>query len=293
MIRNIVRFFIFIITLISSPIVTAQLQIQDDDGQLVDLEKPAQRIIALSPGITELIFAAGGSDYIKGVVSFSNYPERAKSLPQVGRYDSLDLEKILSLHPDLIVAWKSGNPRHQIQQLKKLGLKVFISEPRDFMDIPKTITQLGYLMDTINIAEKNAKKFTRDFKYLEKTYSHAQPSMPKTTFIQIWNNPVMSVNQEHLISKVISLCGGKNIFADIKGLTHTPSIENILQENPDIIIATGMAETAETWLNRWQQWPYLTAVKKKQLYAVNPDHLVRHTPRILLGIKEVCQLINN
>jgi len=269
----------------------AQIQVQDDSGLIITLKQPATRVISLSPGITELIYAAGGARYIQGVVSFSDYPEAAKKLPQIGSYNALDMENILILQPDLVIAWKSGNPQHQIQQLKKLGLTVYISEPGDFMDIPRTIMQLGRLMATENDAEHSARAFTDQFEQLKQTYKSKKKEQPKRTFIQIWNNPVMSVNQEHLISKVISLCGGENIFAKTIGLTNSPTIESILQQDPEIIIATGMAESSAIWLERWQQWPFLNAVKNNRLYAVNPNLLVRHTPRILQGINEVCQLI--
>lgn len=282
---------VFYIVTLSTPVL-AQIQVQDDSGQTVILKQPARKVISLSPGLTELIYAAGGAEQIKAVVSYSDFPEQAKKLPQVGSYNTLDIEKILILQPDLVIAWKSGNPKHQIKQLKKLGLTVYISEPKDFMDIPVTLKIFGQLMATETIAEQNADKFIKQFDQLRHTYQKNNNKAAKRTFIQIWNNPIMSVNGHHLISKVITFCGGNNIFAQTKGLTSSPSIESILAQDPEIIIATGMADTSQTWLNRWQQWPFLSAVKNHRLYAVNPDHLVRHTPRILQGIKAVCQLIN-
>ncbi len=284
------HFIVLLILVISMHTAAAQIQVEDDTGQIVILQHSAKHVIALSPGLTELVYAAGGGHYIKGVVSYSDYPEQAKQLPHVGSYNSLDLEQILLLQPDLIVAWKSGNPAHQIEQLKKLGLTVYISEPHDFSDIPKTIRKLGKLMATEAIAEQQASDFIQQLNQLKQTYQNSNE--PQRTFIQIWNKPVMSVNQEHLISKVISLCGGENIFAKAKTLTTTPAIESVLAQDPQIIIATGMADSSKKWLQRWQQWPFLSAVKQHRLYATNPDHLVRHTPRILLGIKEVCELIN-
>lgn len=271
----------------------AQIQVQDDSGEVITLKQPARKVISLSPGLTELIYAAGGAEYIKGAVNFSDYPDAAKKLPQIGGYNALDMEKILILQPDLIVAWKVGNPQHQIKQLKKLGLTVYISEPGDFMDIPRTIIQLGKLMATEAIARQSAKDFTEKFEQLKRTHKTPNNEKKQRTFIQIWNNPVMTVNQHHLISKVVTMCGGQNIFAQTKGLSNSPTIEAILQQDPEIIIATGMAESASKWLQRWQQWPFLKAVKNNRLYAANPNHLVRHTPRILLGIKEVCEQIKS
>ncbi len=289
-------YLLFILFISSASMVLAEgISVVDDSGQTIHLAQTAQRIISLSPGLTELVFASGGGDYLKGVVSFSDYPPAAQQLPRVGRYNALDMEQILILKPDLVIAWQSGNPAHQIEQLKKLGLIVYLSEPHELMDIPKTMRHLGQLMGTQGIAEQQADLFIKQLKRLQQAQSD-NGRRKKRTFIQIWNKPVMSVNQQHLISKVISLCGGENIFAQTQtatpSLTLTPTIESILERNPEIIIATGMADSSKQWLQRWQQWPYLDAVKNKRLYAVNPDHLVRHTPRILQGIKAVCQLIN-
>ncbi len=281
---------LFLLLFISSSC-HASINVYDDTAQLVSLEKPAQVVISLSPAITELIYAAGGENKIKASVSYSNFPEQAKKLPQVGSSNALDIEQILQLNPDLIVAWNSGNPKSQIAQLKLLGFKVYVSEPNNFNMIPETIKKFGKLMSTSNIAKISAEKFNTQFNYLKNKYKSINHKNKKSTFIQIWNNPIMSINGQHLISKVISFCGGENIFSQAKSLTYSPDIESILKYNPEIIIATGMAEQSQAWLKRWQQWPYLSAVKNSQLYSVNPDHLVRHTPRILLGIQEVCQLI--
>ena len=289
---RLITFMLVFIPAILIP-VKAEIHLYDDTGQIVSLQKPARNVISLSPGLTELIYAAGGENHLKGVVSYSDFPEQAKKLPRIGSYNALDIEKIITLQPDLVIAWKSGNPRHQIEQLKRLGVTVYISEPGNFADIPATMRRLGKLMGTETAAEQKADDFTRQFNHLKQQYDTVNRQSKKRTFIQIWNNPVMSVNQEHLISRVISLCGGENIFAQTSSLTYAPDIESVLEKNPEIIIATGMAETSAQWLKRWKQWPFLSAVKKNRLYAANPDHLVRHTPRILLGIKEVCQLIHD
>ena len=285
---QITLFYIFIF--ISLPALS-QISIRDDTGQTISLEHPAQRIISLSPGITELVFAAGGGNKLIGAVSYSDYPQQAKKIPRIGSYDALDIEQILALQPDLVIAWQSGNPQHQIRQLKSLGLKVYITEPENFSSIPETLRKFGQLMGSDKQAETSARQFEQKFNELKKQYQ-SNRSRPKVrTFIQIWNNPLMSVNGQHLISKVIEFCGGSNIFAQARTLTSTPSIEAILAKDPQLIIATGMADSSRQWLKRWQQWPFLSAVKNKRLYAANPDHLVRHTPRILSGIEEVCELI--
>jgi len=290
--NSIIYYLLFILLLMNTiNYVYAQITVMDDSHQIVTLPQAAKRVISLSPGLTELIFAAGGGQYLKGVVTYSDYPPEAKHIQRVGSYNALDIEQILMLQTDLIIAWQSGNPKHQIEQLKKFGIPVYLSEPGDFEDIAATILQLGKLMATEQIARQSAQTFLTQYLHLKQQYQLAHNQAGKSTFIQIWNKPLMTVNQAHLISKVISLCGGNNIFADNISLTSTPDIESILAANPQVIIATGMADSSKQWLKRWRQWPYLNAVKNQQLFAVNPDHLVRHTPRILLGIKEVCSFL--
>ncbi len=290
--NSIIYYLLFILLLMNTiNYVYAQITVMDDSHQIVTLPQAAKRVISLSPGLTELIFAAGGGQYLKGVVTYSDYPPEAKHIQHVGSYNALDIEQILMLQTDLIIAWQSGNPKHQIEQLKKFGIPVYLSEPGDFEDIAATILQLGKLMATEQIARQSAQTFLTQYLHLKQQYQLAHNQAGKSTFIQIWNKPLMTVNQAHLISKVISLCGGNNIFADNISLTSTPDIESILAANPQVIIATGMADSSKQWLKRWRQWPYLNAVKNQQLFAVNPDHLVRHTPRILLGIKEVCSFL--
>ena len=267
------------------------IRVTDDLGNQIVFNKPVKRIISLSPGTTELIFSAGGGSLLKGVVSYSDFPEAAKSIPQVGSYNSLDLEKIVTLNPELIVAWESGNPPLQISKLRKLGFTVFISEPRKFSDIPSTITRLGKLMGTQDAADKSAQNFNQRFKQLKDKYTGKYKT--KSVFIQIWNKPVMSINGQHLISKIISNCNGRNIFADYPQLTLTPSVETIITLDPDIIIASRLGDIGDSWLKKWKKWGFLKAVKNKQLIKANPDNLVRHTPRILNGMEEVCSLINS
>jgi len=282
--------FVLIFSALSINISYAEIKVVDDLDNILMLESPAKRVVALSPGITELVFAAGGGNLLKGAVSYSDFPPEAKSLPIVGSYNSVDVESILSLNPDLVIAWQSGNPPLQIAKLKNLGLNVYISEPRNFENIPKTLIRFGKLMGTQVVAEAASDTFLRTLNNLKLKYSNKKQK-EKTVFIQIWNQPVMSINGEHLISKIVEFCGGSNIFHDAKQLTLSLDVETVLQRNPNVIIATRDGEIGERWLSRWRQWEHLSAIEKNQLFAVHPDHVVRHTPRVLLGIEQICKII--
>ncbi len=266
----------------------AEIQVIDDDQQVVILADAAQRIISLSPSITEMLFSSGAEKQIIGVVSYSDYPQQAKKITSVGSYNSLDLEKIINLKPDLIIAWRSGNPQKQIEKLKLLGYPVFLSEPQNFEGIASNIKRYGLLSGNIKQSHRQSQLFLTGINKLKQLYKEKTPI---SVFVQIWDKPIMTIGSQHIISQVIQLCGGKNIF-DSLDITLTPDIESIIQRKPELILSTGMTKLAKNWLHRWENWTMIPAVKNKHLYTTNPDLLVRHSLRLLQGAKNVCHLID-
>ncbi|MGB0722425.1 MAG: cobalamin-binding protein [Gammaproteobacteria bacterium] len=263
--------------------------IVDDTGQRVRLEHRATRIVALSPHLTELLFAAGAGERLVGAVEFSNHPEAAKALPRLGSYEGPDLERILALKPDLVVAWESGNGSRRIAQLRRLGLTVFTSEPRHLEDIPRTLEALGRLAGTSPVAREVAMDFRARLDALRARYAR---SSAVDVFYQVWDKPVTTLNGDHLVSRVMELCGGRNVFADLEGLAPVVSVEAVLDRDPRVIVAGGMADGARTWLQGWRRWPSLRAVREGHLVYIHPDHLQRHTPRILDGAEELCRVLD-
>ncbi|GMQ83709.1 MAG: cobalamin-binding protein [Gammaproteobacteria bacterium] len=272
--------------LVLLPLPALALEVTDDTGQRVHLDKPARRIISLAPHITELLFAAGAGDAVVGAVNYSNYPPEATRLASVGNYESLNLEVIAALQPDLVVAWKSGNSGSQIERLSGLGLPVFYSEPRRLEDIASNLKRLGRLAASENSANAAAARFNAHYRQLEARYSRAKPVR---VFYEIWHRPLMTVSGKHLISQVIKLCGGHNIFSDLTALAPTVNPEAVLAANPEAIIASGMAAQQPEWLDRWRNWPQLAAVKHRQLYFIPPDLIQRQTPRVLEGAELMCE----
>ena len=267
----------------------ADIRVTDDTGQLVVLEKPAQRIISLAPYITELLFAAGAGETIVAVTAFSDYPEAAQSLTQVGDGGGLDLEAILALQPDLVVAWQSGNPRGQVERLQSLGISVFLSEPRRLEDVPATLQRLGRLAGTESVAAAQADSFNRRYAELQEHYAQR----PKVSvFYQIWGQPLMTLNGEHLFSDVLRLCGGENVFKALPTLAPQIDIEAVLLANPDVIVVA--ADDGDSpLLTAWQRWTQLSAVKQGHVFAMPRDQLVRHSPRILDGAERLCKLFDD
>ena len=267
----------------------ASISVIDDSGRTVEVEKPAKRIISLAPNITETLFAAGAGNKIIGAVSYSDYPEAAKKIPRVGGYPSLDLEKIVSLKPDLVIAWTSGNSSKQVEKLISLGLTVFMSEPRYPEDIAKTMQRFGMLAGTNDIASKSSKDFIQHYQSLKNRYSNKEKVK---VFYQIWNKPLMTISGEHLISDIITLCGGENVFADLKILTPRISLEYVLASKADVVVSGGMGKARPDWLDDWKAWPSLPAVKNKHLYFVEPALMQRVGPRILSGADKLCEILD-
>lgn len=263
------------------------IQVSDDLQRSVVLARPAQRVISLSPHITELVYAAGGGEQLVAAVEFSNYPLPARQLPRVGSGFQLDLEAIVAHQPDLIIAWHSGNGRGQLAQLEKLGISVYYSEPQTLQHIGNNLRDIGRLLGTDAIASAQAEKFSAALQRLQQRYRN-QPAV--SVFYQVWNRPLFTVNGQHLISHLIELCGGRNVFADLPVLSPQIDLEAVLAKNPQVIIA-GVGEGRSDWLQEWQRWPFLRAVKNQQVYGINADLIVRHTPRIVQGAEQMCEAL--
>ncbi|MBQ14712.1 MAG: cobalamin-binding protein [Gammaproteobacteria bacterium] len=264
-------------------------EVMDDDNKLVSLPTPAERIISLAPSLTELLYAAGAGDKLVGVVEYSDFPAAAKSLPIIGRFDMLDTERILELAPDLIVAWRSGNPRAAVRRLQELGLTVYVAEPSELDSIPLHIEKLAILAGTESAANLAAKDFREKLGNLRSDYS---PKAPVSTFYQVWDSPLITAGGNELINDIIRLCGGENIFADISLVAPKVSEEAVLVRNPNVIVASGMDIERPEWLDNWKRWPSLTATELNNLFFIPPELLQRHTPRALQGAELMCQYID-
>jgi iron complex transport system substrate-binding protein len=264
----------------------AALQVVDDRGVRIDLPGPAQRIISLAPHITELLFAAGAGERIVGVVEYSNYPEAAKRLPRVGDTRSLDLERIIALKPDLVIVWLKGSPQTQLDVLTALRLPIYYNEPRALDEIALTIERFGELAGTSAVAQPAAREFRSRLAALRQRYRGRDTV---TVFHQIWKQPLMTVNGEHLISHVLELCGGRNVFARLRPLAPHVVAEAVLEADPEVIGTGDRGGLRAGGLDEWYRWPQLRAVARNNVYVVDPDLISQHAPRILDGAELICE----
>lgn len=276
--------------LLASGAATAQVRVQDDYGRSVALAQPAGRIVSLSPHLTELLYAAGAGERLVGAVEFSDYPPQAKALPRVGSEAGIDVERILALRPDLVVAWPNVGSMRTVEQLEKIGLAVFRSEPRELEHIATTLERLGALAGTGTHAGRAAAEFRTKVAALEKRYAGAATVR---VFYQIWDRPLLTVNGQHIITKAMRLCGGENVFAALPLIAPEVDREAVLRADPDVIVASGSAGNPPAWLAAWRAFPGMKAVAKERLFSIPPDLIQRHTPRILAGAEALCGILQN
>ncbi len=232
-----------------------------------------------------MLFAAGAGDKVVGVVNYSDYPEAATRLPQVGSFNNVDLEAVARLRPDLVLAWSSGNRAVNLDKLRALGIPLFISEVRKLDDVAHSLETVGRLAGTEDTAKAAADAFRARRDALAARY-RARP--PVRMFYQIWDRPLMTINGEHLISDAIRLCGGENVFAGLPQLAPTIGVEAVLAANPEAVVASGMGEARPDWLDQWKNWSGLSAAQAGNLYFIPPQLIQRHTPRLLDGAEQLC-----
>lgn len=268
------------------PVAHAGVEAVDDRGVTVTLPAPARRIVTLAPNLTELAYAAGAGGKIVGASRFSDYPPEAKALPVVGDAARIDFERLLELRPDLVLAWKSGNRAADLQRIAELGISVFALELTRLADVARAIRTIGRLAGTVPVAHAVAAEFENGLAALEGRY-HSRPEV--RVFYQIWRDPLITVNGTHLISDVLKVCGGENVFSREPELTPVVSLESVLAADPQAIIAsTSSRQEREEVLRLWRRFPRLQAVARGHVFFVDPALIERQGPRVLAGVQAVC-----
>ncbi len=267
----------------------AEVRVTDDYGNAVVLAAPARRVVSLAPHLTELMYAAGAGERMVGALRYSDFPAAAKRLPRVGSEASIDLEALVALRPDLVIAWPNAGSARTVERIAALGIPVFRSEPRELEDIARTLETLGRLAGTENAAAVAARAFRARAAALARRHA----SSPRVrVFYQVWNRPLITVNGAHVLSKALRLCGGENVMADLPGIAPEIDRERVLHADPEVIVASGSDGGHPHWLEEWKAYPGMAAVRLGNLYAVPPELLQRHTPRLLDGADELCRILD-
>ncbi|MFT4171902.1 MAG: cobalamin-binding protein [Rhodocyclaceae bacterium] len=271
---------------------------RDDAGHTVTLAAPARRIVTLAPSLTEIVYAVGGGARIVGTVSFSDFPAAARTLPRVGDNKRLDLERIAQLKPDLILAWYHGSSQKELERLGALGIPLFYVEPQTLEQVPTAMERIGTLLGTADAARHAADTFRQGLADLRGRYAQATPVR---VFYQVWPQPLMTVNGKQIISNVIELCGGRNIYADQPLTVPQLSTESVVAADPDVIIAARVDHDStsgakdgrqDAALATWPRFASMRAVRGGQIWTVPGDAISRAGPRLLDGATAICAAID-
>lgn len=263
----------------------ATVTVVDDLGRKVTLSRPAARIVSLSPHATELLYAVGAGAQLVGVAAYSDFPPEAQRLPQVGDALAIDLERVLVLKPDLIIAWATGGNRSQVARLAQAGLTVFYSEPRRAEEVATTLQRLAKLTGTSSAGQVAAQRFRDELAALGEAYRDARPVR---LFYEIWHEPLMTLNGQHIVSDLLVRCGARNVFADLPTLAPSVSLEAVLAARPEVIVSSA----GPSALRDWQRWTELPAVRHGTLCPANYARMHRAGPRLVAAAREVCECID-
>jgi iron complex transport system substrate-binding protein len=264
--------------------VAAPVSAVDANGVRIELAAPAARIVSLAPHATELLFAAGAGKSVVGVLSPADWPREAKRVPRIGDAAGLDLERIVALKPDLAVVWPYLAPG-EVEQLRALGVPIFVSDPRTPEAIAEDLERLGVLAGTGELAAQAAAAFRARLTLLAQRGGAA----PKVSvFYEIWPRPLYTVGGKHLITAMLGLCGGENVFGRLAAPAPAVGIEDVLAARPEAIVAGTDGAVRPAWLDEWRRWSDIPAVARGNLFVVDANLLHRPGPRFIEGAEELC-----
>lgn len=266
-------------------------EVTDRLGRRILVPDNPVSVVSLAPSVTEVIFALGQDHRLKGVTQFSNYPSQALSLPRVGSYVHLDVERIVALKPDLCVAIKDGNPIDAIRRLENLNIPVYAVDPRNLDKVMEMIEDIGQLLNAAQQAEMIVKNMKERVKKIKSKVSQVQ-ERPKV-FFQIGVAPIVSVGTNTFIHELITLSGGYNLT---QGSVTYPrmTLEQVLAMAPDVIVITSMTRghSFEAVKAQWKRWEGIPAVKNNRIYIVDSDIVDRPSPRLVDGLEMLADYIN-
>jgi iron complex transport system substrate-binding protein len=278
-------FYLFLGLLLALPAQAEAIRVLDDAGQTLEFKHPPQRIISLTPHLTELLFAVGGGAQMVGVDSASDYPEAAQSLPRVGDSSRINFERILALKPDLVMVWMGGTRAADIHALKQMGLPVLHTQATQLKDVARLLRLIGTVSGHAGQGEAAARDFTTRLAALQ-VKSSLRP--PVKVFYQVWDRPLITVGGMHWISDALTLCGAHNVFADLRALSPVVSLEAVLQRSPGLIVS---GTDAPDMQRQWQRYASLPAVENQAFVRLDADRLHRLTPRLIEGVAELCAAV--
>lgn len=253
------------------------------------LNKAAKRIIALAPHIVENLYAIGAGDLIVGTTEHADYPEQANSIPRIGNYAKLNIEQVLAADPDLIIAWKSGNPSDDLTRLKKLGLHIVYSQPDTLESVADELRYFGELTGNTVLGEQKSSEFLQQLNSIRTRYKNKASI---SVFYELWPRPLTTVANDAWPQQQLNVCHASNPFIDSETDYPQINVENVILKAPQIIIQPSSHGMNSPDKMNWQQWPAIPAVKNKAFLHPDADQLHRMTSRSLDELSVLCQQID-
>ncbi len=273
---------VVVLILLMSQAAFAAVTLQDDTGRSITLTHPARRIISLAPHVTEIIYAVGAGAQLVGADSASDFPVSAKNLPRIGDYSRVNFERVVALKPDLVIGWTSGNRAADIYKLRQMGIPVLLTDAHQLTDAARLLRLIGRVTAHPADGEAAARDFETRLNRLRARYAQRTT---RRVFYQIWDKPLITIGGKHWINDAITLCGGQNIFTDLKVSAPVVSLESVVARAPEMIVS---GSDAPDMRKTWAHFPRMPAVKRNALIRINADTLHRPTPRLLEGVGVLC-----
>ncbi|MGB1263049.1 MAG: cobalamin-binding protein [Cognaticolwellia sp.] len=265
---------------------TFSVNAQDGNVSANTTESAKPRIIALAPHIVEMLYNIGAGSQVVATTDHADYPLAAKKIPRIGSATRIQIERVVELQPDLIIAWKSGNPSDDLARIKQLGFNVVYSQPNNFSDVANELRLFGKLSGHSKQAEQVAEKFLTDLAEIKKQY---RDKKPLTGFYEVWSRPITTIAKGSWPQQFLDVCRINNPFEQAKAQYPQVNIEQILQTNADVIIQPLSINQGDSGGYDWQKWPILPAVKHQQIIRLDADVVHRMTTRSLHALTDLCQ----
>jgi iron complex transport system substrate-binding protein len=265
--------------------------VADDLGRQVTVRDPPLRIVSLTPGATEMLFAAGAGGQLIATVEYSDEPPAARHLARIGDVAAVDMERLVALRPDVVVAWPAGGNPAQREKIARLNIPVYQQQVLRLADLPVSVRRLGALAGTSAVAERAAHDIEARLAALTRTYGTGRAGKAPTVLLQVWNRPIYTVGGQHLMSDALSICGARNVFADLPEAGPLVNTEAVIGRDPDIIIVAAPPGEGAAWLADWKRFATLTAVRSGRLIMFEDQALSRLGPSVIDATEGLCRAI--
>jgi iron complex transport system substrate-binding protein len=264
------------------------LTVTDDAGQHINLAAPASRIVSIAPGATEMLFTAGAGSHVIATVQYSDEPPAARLVPRIGDFVSIDMERLVALHPDVVVVWPGGGNAAQIEEIGRLGIPLYRQQVSSLADLAGSLRRLGTLAGTGEVAERAAQDLQARLARLAALYAaKTHPSV----LLEVWNHPMYTVGGSQLMSDALQICGVRNVFGDLRDQSPAVDMEAVIARDPDIIIAAPPPGAGADWLADWKRFTALKAVRTGKLIVFDDPNLSRLGPSVVAATEVLCKLI--